>query len=55
VHAWTFRNEDFFLPLDLQGSPEKEYEIFFSLGVNGVFTDYPDIAVKQKCCYFNQK
>jgi len=55
VHAWTFRNEDFFLPLDLQGNPEKEYEIFFNLGVNGVFTDYPDIAVKQKCCYLNQK
>ncbi len=48
VHAWTFRNEDFFLPLDLQGSPEKEYEIFLNLGVNGVFTDYPDLAVKQK-------
>ncbi len=55
VHAWTFRNEDFFLPLDLQGSPEKEYEIFLNLGVNGVFTDYPDLAVKQKCCYLNQK
>lgn len=55
VHAWTFRNEDFFLPLDLQGNPEKEYEIFLNLGVNGVFTDYPDLAVKQKCCYLNQK
>lgn len=55
VHAWTFRNEDFFLPLDLQGNPEKEYEIFLNLGVNGVFTDYPDLAVKQKFCYLNQK
>jgi glycerophosphoryl diester phosphodiesterase len=48
VHAWTFRNEDFFLPLDCQGNPEKEYEIFFKLGVNGVFSDYPDIALKMK-------
>ncbi|MFM6312274.1 MAG: glycerophosphodiester phosphodiesterase, partial [Dolichospermum sp.] len=31
VHAWTFRNEDFFLPWDLQKSPEKEYDIFFKL------------------------
>ena len=48
VHAWTFRNEDFFLPLDLQGNPQKEYEIFFNLGVNGVFSDYPDMALTVK-------
>jgi glycerophosphoryl diester phosphodiesterase len=48
VHAWTFRNEDFFLPLDLQGNPQTEYEIFFNLGVNGVFSDYPDMALKVK-------
>lgn len=44
VHAWTFRNEDLFLPLDFQGNPQKEYELFFSLGVDGVFSDFPDIA-----------
>ena len=48
VHAWTFRNEDFFLPLDLQGNPQKEYEIFFNLGIDGVFSDYPDIALTVK-------
>ncbi len=48
VHAWTFRNEDFFLPLDCQGNPQREYEIFFNLGVNGVFSDYPDMAVNVK-------
>ena len=48
VHAWTFRNEDFFLPLDLQENPQKEYEIFFNLGVNGVFSDYPDMALTVK-------
>ena len=45
VHAWTFRNEDCFLPLDFQGNPQGEYELFFSLGVDGIFSDYPDIAV----------
>ena len=44
VHAWTFRNEDLFLPLDFQGNPQKEYELFFGLGVDGVFSDFPDTA-----------
>jgi len=44
VHVWTFRNEDFFLPLDFQGNPQGEYELFFSLGIDGVFSDYPDTA-----------
>lgn len=45
VHLWTFRNEDSFLPLDFPGNPQGEYELFFSLGVDGVFSDYPDTAV----------
>ncbi|MEI6445225.1 MAG: glycerophosphodiester phosphodiesterase [Nostocales cyanobacterium ELA583] len=48
VHAWTFRNEDCFLPSDCQRNPQREYEIFFSLGIDGVFSDYPDIALKVK-------
>ncbi|MBW4563402.1 MAG: glycerophosphodiester phosphodiesterase [Mojavia pulchra JT2-VF2] len=44
VHVWTFRNEDLFLPLDLQGNPQSEYELFFSLGIDGVFSDFPDTA-----------
>ncbi|MTJ51742.1 glycerophosphodiester phosphodiesterase [Anabaena sp. UHCC 0253] len=45
VHLWTFRNEDVFLPLDLKGNPDREYEMFFSLGIDGLFSDYPDMAV----------
>ncbi|WP_267871785.1 hypothetical protein [Nostoc sp. CHAB 5715] len=30
------------MPLDFQGNPQGEYELFFSLGVDGVFSDYPD-------------
>ncbi|MDZ8188233.1 MAG: glycerophosphodiester phosphodiesterase [Nostoc sp. ChiSLP02] len=44
VHVWTFRNEDYFLPLDFQGNPQGEYELFFNLGIDGVFSDYPDTA-----------
>ncbi|WP_244329119.1 glycerophosphodiester phosphodiesterase [Tolypothrix sp. PCC 7910] len=46
VHVWTFRNEDVFLPLDFLGNPKQEYELFFSLGIDGVFSDFPDIAYK---------
>ncbi|MBD2447444.1 glycerophosphodiester phosphodiesterase [Nostoc sp. FACHB-152] len=45
VHVWTFRNEDYFLPLDFQGNPQKEYELFFNLGIDGVFSDFADHAV----------
>ncbi|MFN6462117.1 MAG: glycerophosphodiester phosphodiesterase [Nostoc sp. DedVER02] len=48
VHVWTFRNEDYFLPLDFQGNPQGEYELFFSLGIDGVFSDYPDTACAVK-------
>ena len=45
VHPWTFRNEDSFLPADFAGNPEAEYELFFRLGVDGLFSDFPDTAV----------
>ena len=45
VHAYTFRSEDFFLAPEYDGNPELEYEQFFALGVDGVFSDNPDIAV----------
>ncbi len=45
VHAWTFRNENIFLPLDLQDNPLKECELFLELGIDGLFTDNSDIAM----------
>ncbi len=61
VHAWTFRNENEFLPADFQrgdpSSPEfpraygdapAEYRLFYRLGVDGVFTDNPDTAVAMR-------
>jgi len=41
VHPYTFRNEDQYLASDYNGNPELEYEQFFSLGVDGLFTDFP--------------
>lgn len=45
VHAWTFRNEEQYLAPDYQGNPQTEYEQFFRLGIDGVFSDFPDLAV----------
>ncbi|MBD0335894.1 MAG: esterase-like activity of phytase family protein, partial [Cyanobacteria bacterium Co-bin13] len=41
VHAYTFRNEGRFLAADYQGNPNREYEQFINLGVDGYFTDFP--------------
>ncbi|PGH41469.1 glycerophosphodiester phosphodiesterase [Micromonospora sp. WMMA1996] len=53
VHAWTFRAENQFLPVDFRigadpnarGDITSEYELFFDLGLDGAFADQPDTAV----------
>jgi glycerophosphoryl diester phosphodiesterase len=58
VHPWTFRRENTFLPEDFrQGNPASplyqiafgdlpaELALFYTLGVDGVFSDNPDVAV----------
>lgn len=44
VHAYTFRSEARYLARQYDGEPGAEYRQFFSLGVDGVFTDFPDEA-----------
>jgi glycerophosphoryl diester phosphodiesterase len=45
VHAFTFRNEAKRLFSDYAGDPKAEYEKFYALGVDGLFSDFPDTAV----------
>ncbi len=52
VHAWTFRDEDRYLPAPVRTSPARsrggaaaEYAAFLRAGVDGVFSDHPDTAV----------
>jgi glycerophosphoryl diester phosphodiesterase len=47
VHPYTFRAERRFLPDD---APDLETELrrCFDLGVDGVFTDHPDVAVRAR-------
>jgi glycerophosphoryl diester phosphodiesterase len=45
VHPYTFRNETLYLASNYQGNPLLEYKQFFKLGVDGLFTDFPDTAI----------
>jgi glycerophosphoryl diester phosphodiesterase len=45
VHTWTFRKEEQYLAPDYNKNAQAEYEQFFKLGIDGVFSDFPDIAV----------
>jgi glycerophosphoryl diester phosphodiesterase len=52
VHAWTFRNENQFLPLNLRtgtdpsawGNVLEEVRTFLAAGLDGLFADFPDTA-----------
>ena len=46
VHPYTFRPEAQFLPVTYGGDAAKEYCQFARLGVDGLFTDTPDQALK---------
>jgi glycerophosphoryl diester phosphodiesterase len=44
IHTWTFRNEQRRLLSDYAGNPVNEYLQFYELGIDGVFSDFPDTA-----------
>ena len=44
VHVWTLRREPQFLPASYHGDLTAEVRQFVSLGVDGMFTDFPDVA-----------
>jgi glycerophosphoryl diester phosphodiesterase len=46
VHVWTLRADADFLPAAYGGDPAAEVRRFRELGVDGLFTDHPDIAVR---------
>lgn len=61
VHAWTMRPENYFLPTELRrgdaGAPDymrqhgdfdTELRAFYAAGVDGVFSDAPDVAVRAR-------
>ncbi len=48
VHTWTFRNEPGTLASDYHGDPRNEYLQFYRLGVDGVFSEFPDTAIEAR-------
>ena len=44
VHPYTFRNEQRRLASDYAGNPVNEYLRFYELGVDGLFSDFPNTA-----------
>ena len=48
VFTWTFRNEPKRLASSFKGDPSAEYKAFYALGVDGLFSDFPDTAVKAR-------
>jgi glycerophosphoryl diester phosphodiesterase len=61
VHPWTFRRENVFLPADFQagdpadpdfprlsGDLRAEVAAFLAAGVDGLFSDNPDIALQAR-------
>ena len=59
VHPWTFRAENRFLPAELRrgegpaahGDVAAEMTQFFQLGVDGLFADFPDLAVAARAAF----
>jgi glycerophosphoryl diester phosphodiesterase len=54
VHVFTFRNEKRRLASDYRGNPQAEYLQFFRLGVDGVFSEFPDTAVMARAVYLRE-
>jgi glycerophosphoryl diester phosphodiesterase len=48
VHSWTFRSEPHRLTSDFKNDPSAEYKVFYDLGIDGLFSDFPDAAVKAR-------
>jgi glycerophosphoryl diester phosphodiesterase len=45
VHTYTFRNEPATLAPEYGNDPQREYRQIYALGIDGVFSDFPDTAL----------
>jgi glycerophosphoryl diester phosphodiesterase len=48
VHTWTFRSEPQRLASTYKGDPAAEYKAFYATGIDGLFSDFPEAAVKAR-------
>ena len=54
VHAYTFRNEARRLAFDYNKEPKAEYLQFYRLGLDGLFSDFPDTALDARKDYLKE-
>ena len=54
VHAYTFRNEQRRLAFDYNKDPKAEYLQFYRLGLDGLFSDFPDTAIEARGSYLRE-
>lgn len=54
VHAYTFRNEGRRLALDYKNDAKLEYLQYYRLGLDGLFSDFPDTAVEARKLYLKE-
>ena len=55
VHAYTFRDEPQFQKACFGGDPMAEYKAFYALGIDGVFSDFPDSAIAARQSFGAEK
>jgi glycerophosphoryl diester phosphodiesterase len=63
VHAWTFRAENAFLPMNLHkglaptafGNVEEELLAYLRTGMDGFFTDQADLGVRARAAFIRQR
>jgi glycerophosphoryl diester phosphodiesterase len=48
VHTYTFRSEPATLAPQYENDPLREYRQFYELGIDGVFSDFPDVALRAR-------
>ena len=48
VHTYTFRSEPATLAPEYRNDPKLEYRQFYALGIDGVFSDFPDVALSAR-------
>jgi glycerophosphoryl diester phosphodiesterase len=54
VHPYTFRSDARFLPKGYAGDPLAEYRQFFTIGVDGLFSDFADDAFKARAPFLKK-
>ena len=54
VHAYTFRNEQRRLTFELNKDPAAEYLPYYRLGLDGLFSDFPDTAIAARSTYLKE-